>query len=361
MNLLSKVVFILLFFTFSAILASCGDTESLASSDPDPIVVTDCESKTGMDKLICLADAFKAQLDASQLALVQRNYSVSEAKKWSNFPQALLSSANERVGLSFADMTSAQISYAKALVKAAAGTGTDEGWDEVQQIINADNYLYENGGGSDYGYENYFIALLGTPAASGTWELQFGGHHLAFANTYTDGLLVGATPSFRSSEPFDSFEYDSKSNQPVVQEKNALSAMLSALSATQLTSAKLGSTFSDLIAGPGSDDAFPSTASGIRVGDLDAAQQALVLAAIETYVDDIDDDNAATLLAKYAAELADTYISYSGNTGLISKNDYARIDGPSVWIEYSCQNGIVLDPTHPHSVWRDKTSDYGGN
>ena len=29
--------------------------------------------------------------------------------------------------------------------------------------------------------------------------------------------------------------------------------------------------------------------------------------------------------------------------------------------EYSCQRGIVLSPTHPHSIRRDKTKDYGGN
>ena len=37
-----------------------------------------------------------------------------------------------------------------------------------------------------------------------------------------------------------------------------------------------------------------------------------------------------------------------------------RIDGPSVWIEYSTQNGIILTPKHPHSIWRDHTKDYGG-
>ncbi|GAA4887498.1 DUF3500 domain-containing protein [Streptomonospora salina] len=34
--------------------------------------------------------------------------------------------------------------------------------------------------------------------------------------------------------------------------------------------------------------------------------------------------------------------------------------GPSVWIEMSMQNGVVLDGVHPHAVWRDKDDDYGG-
>ena len=40
--------------------------------------------------------------------------------------------------------------------------------------------------------------------------------------------------------------------------------------------------------------------------------------------------------------------------------DYVRIDGPSVWIEFSMHSGIVLENPHPHAVWRDKATDYGG-
>jgi hypothetical protein len=330
-------------------------------TNPEPIVVTSCATSAGISKLICLADAFKSKLDASQLSTVQRTYDVAEAKKWSNLPQNLVQSANKRIGIAFSSLTSTQIQYAKALIKEAAGTASNEGWEEIQHIINADEYLLANGGGATYGAGNYYIALLGTPSLTGTWELQFGGHHLAFANTYKNGVLVGATPAFRSSEPFASFAWNSVNNQPLVQEKDALAAMLNGLSATELATAKLSSTFSDLVVGPQKDGQFPTTPSGIKVGNLSATQKALVIAAIKTYTGDIADTDANSILAKYTNELDNTYISYSGNTSLTTQNDYVRIDGPSVWIEYSCQRGIVLSPTHPHSVWRDKTSDYGGN
>ncbi|MBE7172629.1 MAG: DUF3500 domain-containing protein [Williamsia sp.] len=358
---------------FSALLVSCkkssstdntngtGTTGGSTSSNPDPIEVTSCSSATGVSKIICLANAFKGQLDANQLAAVQLTYSAANAQKWSNLPQALVQSNYKRIGLNFGSMTTTQIQYAKALVKAVAGTATDEGWDELQQLINADEYLNANGGGSSYGAANYYIALLGTPATTGTFEIQFGGHHTAFANTYKDGVLTGGTPSFRGVEPFTTFTWNSKNNQPIQQEQVALSAMLTALSSTELATAKLTATYSDLVAGPQKDGAFPSTASGIKCSSLTTAQKTLVLNAIKTYVGDIDDANAATFMTRYTNELDNTYISYSGTTGMTTRNDYARIDGPSVWIEYSCQNGVVLSGTHPHSVWRDKTKDYGGN
>lgn len=266
-----------------------------------------------------------------------------------------------RISLNFGSMTTVQIQYAKALIKEEAGTTTNEGWDELQQLLNADEYLNVNGGGSGNGAANYYISLLGTPATTGTFEIQFGGYHLAFANTYINGALVGATPSFRGVEPFTTFTWNGKNNQPLQQEQTAFSDMLTGLSTANLTTAKLSATYSDLVVGPQKDAAFPTTASGVKGSSLSAAEKTLVLNAIKTYVYDVDDANASTILAKYTSELDNTYISYSGTTGMTTINDYVRIDGPSVWIEYSCQHGIVLSGNHPHSVWRDKTKDYGGN
>lgn len=353
---------LLLFFsaceTDDVVTTDGDDTETETDDSTDPIDVESCASLSGIEQVICLAEAFTSQLDDSQLSAVQLTYSVSTAKKWSNFPEAMY---GQRPGLDFGSMNTTQIQYAKALLEAASGTVSNEGWDELQQLLNADDYLGENGGGSTYGSENYYIALLGTPATTGTFEIQFGGHHLAFANTYVDGLLVGGTPSFRAVEPFDAFSWDGETNQPMVQERDALAAMLNSLSSAQLTTAKLSSSFGDLLAGPQSDNNFPATPSGIACSELSSDQQALVLEAIATYVQDIDDENAATFMTLYTNELPDTYLAYAGNTGLASRNDYVRIDGPSVWIEYSVQGGVILSGTHPHSVWRDKNADYGGN
>lgn len=340
---------------------SAGTTTSSTNANPDPITVSTCTSATGIAKVICLADAFKSQLDGTQVSTLQRTYSVADAKKWSNLPQGLVQSANKRVGLSFGAMTTVQVQYAKALIKEISGTTANEGWDEIQQLLNADEYLAANGGGTTYGAANYYIALLGTPATTGTFEIQFGGHHLACASTYKDGVLTGATPAFRGVEPFATFTLNSTTNQPLQQEQAAFAAMLTGLSTTEQATAKLSSTFSDLVVGPQQDGNFPATPVGIKCSTLSASEKALVLAAIKTYVYDIDDTNAATILAKYTSELDNTYVAFSGTTGMTTRNDYVRLDGPSLWLEYSCQNGIILSPTHPHSVWRDKTKDYGGN
>ncbi|QDK77523.1 DUF3500 domain-containing protein [Spirosoma sp. KCTC 42546] len=36
-------------------------------------------------------------------------------------------------------------------------------------------------------------------------------------------------------------------------------------------------------------------------------------------------------------------------------------DSPNVWIEFPYQGGVIIKNTpHPHSVWRDHTTYYGG-
>jgi hypothetical protein len=332
-----------------------------SSNDPTPSgAVKDCSSLTGLEKVVCLAENFKATLSTSQLAAMQLDYTKANAVKWSNLPQAL--TQTKRVGISFGELNATQKDAAQALLKEVTGTGTNEGYSELLQIMGADNYLNSNGGGSTYGDGNYYIAFLGTPSTTGLWELQFGGHHFALANSYNQAKLVGATPSFRAVEPMAAFALNGAQVQPIEQERKAFSDMLKGLSTTELTTARLTSTFSDLLLGPGKDGQFPTAKSGIKVGDLTLDKKNLVLNAIKTYVQDLDDLNASAILSKYTSELEDTYIAYSGTTDVNTQNDYVRIDGPNVWIEYSAQGGIVIrNVSHPHSVWRDRSGDYGGN
>lgn len=315
-----------------------------------------CETLTGTERIVCLAEDFKASLSATQVAQLQLSYNLTNAQKWSNLPVTLAS----RIGVRFGDLNADQLAKAKLLIREVLGTKTNEGYAEVEQLWAVDQYLSQNGGGSTYGSGQYYMAFLGTPSVTGTWELQTGGHHVAVANTYSKGVLSGATPSFRAIEPFAAFQSGSVTYQPMVQERDALAAMLAGLSTSELAEAKTTTTFSDIVLGPGKDWQFPTTKVGIRASKLTTAQKNLILAAMRTYVEDIDDTNAAATMSLYASQIDDTYIAYAGNASLTQQRDYVRIDGPRVWIEYSVQNGIILTPTHPHSVWRDRLTDYGG-
>lgn len=322
--------------------------------------VTVCREKSGHLRIVCLSDELKKSLPEDLKQRLQLNYSVADAQKWSNFPPA---GYKNRVGLTLDKFSKEQLALVKAILKEAAGTAANEGYDELEQILNADDFLKANITGSDGGFSsgNFHLAFLGVPSASGTWQLYFGGHHLALGMTYKDGVLSGATPSFRGVEPFEKFPQNGRDNQPLKQEQEAFAAMLNALDENEKAAAKLNQTFRDVFVGPQKDANFPASPSGIKVGGLSREKQELVIKAIETYVADAADADAKTIIEKYRGELADTYVAFSGTPDMNAVNDYVRIDGPSVWIEISWQNAASWNGIHPHSIWRDKKTDYGGN
>ena len=84
---------------------------------------------------------------------------------------------------------------------------------------------------------------------------------------------------------------------------------------------------------------------------------------MKDFIGDISDKLAAEYTS--ADAYADTYIAFGGPNALTvdveTSGTYMRIDGPRVWIEVSCQGGIVIKgKTHYHTIYRDKKLDYSG-
>lgn len=318
---------------------------------------TDCASKTGVEQIVCLADAFKATLSASQISTLQLDYTFANIKTWSNLPAAM----SARKGLKFSTLSASQLAAAKALVEAMTKSSVaNEGYDEVKQIWAADDWLVSDGkANSEYGSGNYYLAFFGTPSTTGTFEIMETGHHKTVANTYTNGALVAATPHFVAVEP-TTWTTGGVTYAPVTQETDAMKALLASLNATQLATAKSSSSFSDIVLSPGKEWQFPTTYTGLVCSGLTDAQKALAINVIKTYTNDIDAASAAKFLALYTAEIDKTYITYAGTGNMNTKGDYFRIDGPHVWIELSQNGGVIYSGPHPHSVWRDRVSDYAG-
>lgn len=360
-------------------------------------VPSDCQREsTQTATVVCAADLFLATLSDDQVSEVVLAATVANATAWSNLPCG----SSCRNGIQLSTLDEEQLDAAYALLKAALGTGSDNGYNSVMRTLMADDILNASGGmqgsnatganattgdrtppdggmgtppdggnggpgggmgggGGGYSSGTYFLAFLGEPSAEGTWMLQFGGHHLAINITYQDGEVVSATPQFMGIEP-KIWTANGETYMPMAKKHDAMVAMLADLSTSELASAKLSTSFSDILLGPDADGEFPATKSGVRVGDLTDDQQQLVLDAISAWVMDADDMTSEELLALYEADLDDTYISYSGSATLKNHADYVRIDGPEVWIEMVCQSGVVYSSEiHYHTVWRDHERDYG--
>jgi hypothetical protein len=172
---------------------------------------------------------------------------------------------------------------------------------------------------------------------------------------------VSQTPQFVGTEP-TSFTTGGATVEPLKAEAAGMFGMLASLTADQRTSAEITSgTFDDLLMGPGKDSGNFPTPEGLLVSALAAGQRQTVTAAMQSYVGDLSTDAATKLMAKYESELDQTRVGWSNNTGPTDENSYLRIDGPSVWIEFINTRSRSTPDIHYHSVYRDKTNDYGSS
>jgi hypothetical protein len=347
--------------------ATYGGSTPYATSTSAAVAVTittstasSCSSAAGTALIVCLTQMFEATLTSTQISSLELAYTETNAIHWSNLPLAVIA----RNGLKFSTLTSAQLTAALAIAQAALST---EGYNRFLGVRASDDYIAQVSTALQWGSGNYFIAFVGTPSNTSPWQLQIGGHHYAANITY-NGTYVSATPFFVGTEPA-TFTYGGTTYSPLEKQRAAVYNLNQTL--TSNSSAKLSGTFDDVVMGVGSESidnnypqTYPTSGRGVLYSSMSSAQQALVKTAIEAWVNDQNSTMSAALLAQYESDtaLATTYVGYSGTGTTTTINDYIRIDGPRVWIEFVVQQGVAYPSSyHYHSIWRDKTADYGGD
>ena len=313
-------------------------------------------------RMVAAANAFINALDAGEKAKAAFGFGSDQKTKWSNLPTG----AYQRNGLRMGDLTPAKRSAVMALVAAAL---SGEGYQKVIDIMNGDEVLRMGrggatggrqgapgrggrGGGVQFGLDEYYIAILGTPSVNNPWMIQFGGHHLAI-NVAIAGRNNAMTPSLPAAQPAR-YTLNGKTIRPLGDENDKGFALINALDAAQRKQAILNYQVRDLVLGPGEDGKVIQP-EGIAGSALTAAQQAMLLDLAHEWVGILNDEAAAERMSEIRSNLARTYFAWSGATtnGSLA---YFRIQGPTVLIEYAPQQG---DLDHIHTIYRDPTNDYG--
>lgn len=325
---------------------------------------------TQQARVACAANAVLASLPSSQVSSV--SFALTDyvtRSKWNNLPVSLRPRAGAQMS-SLSSTSQAAVLDLMTIALNSAGQSTLTG------ILRSDDYLATMAGG--YGSSLYSVAIFGTPSDTGNFEVMFGGHHMAYNLNFVDGGFYPA-PQHLGAEPKAEFTYNGATYSPMAPKGDAMFALYDALTSSQKSEAYLsGQSFSDVIVSPDLDygkgssrtsvSAYPTGANrkGVLVSNLDTSQQALVVAAAEQWVRQYPSEVADQLMAEYtsAAAFADTYVAWGGNSSGPSKDvsgSYLRIDGPRLWIELAVQGGVIIrTSTHYHSIYHDKTRDYGG-
>jgi hypothetical protein len=330
-----------------------------AGSPPAPSASNSSAATTS--KVVAAANMFLATLSDAEKAKGTFAFSSSQRTGWSNLPTG----AFQRNGLRFGDLAQQKKDAAFGLLAAALSR---DGYQKVMNIMNGDEVLKNSNGGQtggrqggrgpaqsrgiQFGRDEYYIALLGTPSTTSPWMIQFGGHHLAINVTVAAGNQV-MTPSLPAAQPAK-YTLNGQTVRPLGNENDKGFALINALTAAQQKQAILNYEVKDLVLGPGEDGKVIQP-EGILVSELNASEQAMLLDLAHEWVGILNDEGAAAKMAEIKANLPRTYFAWSGatkNGGLA----YYRIQGPTLVIEYAPQQG---DLDHIHTIYRDPTNDYG--
>ncbi|MCA0239941.1 MAG: DUF3500 domain-containing protein [Proteobacteria bacterium] len=339
-----------------------SNSAGTVTSSAAVLTVSTASSGTLSADVATAAASFLATLSTSQQSSVQLSWTLDTARRWSNLPAQMVA----RNGLSWGSLSTAQQTAARTMIATALSASGNALHIGLQA---ADDYLAANGGGSSYGNGNFYIALLGAPSSSSFWMLQLSGHHLTY-NLAFNGTYKSPTPLFLGIEPKASFTQGGTTYDPMQAQRTAFSDLGAAL--TGYASAKLGGTYSDLLFGANGsgniDGTCPRAYSGVTehglpYASLSSTHQALAQAAIKAYVNTQATEYANDLLGVYLSDsaLAQSYVAYSGSGTVTTNGNYFRIEGPRLWIEFSVQRGVIFSSDiHYHTIWRDKSGDYGG-
>jgi hypothetical protein len=311
-------------------------------------------------------EAFLATLSDEQVEAVAYDYDDdTKTTSWSNFPVTFV----ERAGLNLADLTEEQQIAAMQVLEALL---SDEGYQTVADIIGGDQYLLENSSSTEDSLGQYYIAFFGD-AASGVYEVQFGGHHVGINATLdADADAITFAPTHLGTQPEVYTSADGTEVQTFGTIYTTAFAFYDSLTDEQKAELYQGEDVQAMVCAPGSTCTYP-TGTGLVGSELTDEQKQLLLDVVANWVGLADEQTTADALAEIEATLDSTYISWSGATVYDmtqGEGIYFQISGPDVYIEFASQQGsagadvdgvVTSGWGHVHTIYRDPSDDYAGS
>jgi len=291
-------------------------------------------------------------VDDAQRTEVAGERTAANLAQWSNLPDQLF----ERAGLR---MDSLDDTQQAAVLKILRSALSPDGYTQVTGITTADGVLASEGGiDLDFGADHYWIRILGTPAATGPWNLQYGGHHLP-VNVTLDGEDMTLAPTLWGAQPA-SYEAAGTTTEPLSGETTKAFAVIGALDAAQQDAAILDTPVTEIVLGAGQDGKTLAQ-EGVSASTFTAEQKQLLLDLVGEWTTTLNAEESAAKLAAAEQNIDQTTFAWYGATQ-IGNPVYYRVQGPTFTIEFAHQQGQGANAggiTHIHSIYREPGNDYG--
>lgn len=291
------------------------------------------------------AQAFLGSLDAARRARAQLPFNSDERLNWHFIPR-------ERQGVALKELAPAEREAATALLAASLSA---LGYEKVETIRRLEEVLFAQSQNPVRDTGLYHVTVFGEPSPQGAWGWRYEGHHISLNWTVIDGRLVASTPQFLGANPAEVREGPQQGTRALAAEEDLGRALARSLRPEQLSVARVGNEAPEEILTEASRVAARLEDAGIPYGDLDAAQQGLLISLIEVHASAQAPAEAQARLLRIRADLANLRFAWMGGLER-GQGHYYRIQGRTDLIEYDCSQGGA---NHIHSVWRVFEGDWG--
>jgi hypothetical protein len=312
-----------------------------------------------------MADAatkFLSSLTPEQRQKAAFAFDGDERLKWHFIPTEMF----PRNGLTVGEMTDAQRKAAHALLQSGLsqrGYMTATAIMDLETILNAIESAARQAAPAGRGGNvlvrdpvRYFFSVFGTPSARGAWGWRVEGHHISLNFTAVNGSFVAASPSFFGTNPAEVREGPKKGTRILATQEDSARALLMALDEGQRKQAVIDAAAPNDISTMNAVDIKPLGPGGIAAASLNAAQQKMLMAVIDSYASAMAADIASERLDRIRkAGVEKITFAWAGDAAR-GERHYYRVQGPTFLIEFdNTQNNA----NHIHSVWRDFQGDFG--
>jgi len=259
----------------------------------------------------------------------------------------------QRKGLPIKDMTDAQRTLARALLKTGL---SDDGYKKAETIQSLESILREMEKDTTGKRDplKYYVSVFGKPGEK-TWAWRWEGHHQSFNYTSIGDGAPAMTPSFFGTNPGEVREGERKGLRVLGKEEDLGRTLVKSLTDEQRKAAViLTEAPKEIFNDPNRPD--PTKPEGIPASKLTTEQHATLVSIIKEYLFRSRTDVAAEEFAKIEkAGLGNVFFAWAGGFEL-GQPHYYRIQNSAFVLEYdNTQNNA----NHVHSIWRDFAHDFG--
>ncbi len=231
---------------------------------------------------------------------------------------------------------------------------SETGYAKTLQIMSLENVLAEMSGETfSHDPEKYYVAFYGNPAKDSLWAWSFQGHHLSLNFTILYGKMEIA-PRFMGANPATVKSGKRKGERTLAAEEDLGLELINSIHDKQKAIFSEQSPY-DIVT-RNAPEVDPLEPVGIKLEELSAANQELLLKLIHEYLATMPDELAKKRAENLEKEEMDEIrFGWAGATHS-GEPHYYRIQGKTFLIEFdNSQNNA----NHIHSVWRDFDGDFG--